>query len=255
MRLYGLIGFPLGHSFSKKYFTEKFEREGIADARYELFPMESLGELPALLARHPNLCGLNVTIPYKVQVIEYLDALHSSAVNAGAVNCIAIRNGQLIGYNTDVEGFRQSLEKTLDLFHLNPEQALIFGSGGAAKAVASVLRELEMPFRFVSRNAQNALSITYEQANQWLAETTEKSRLLINATPIGTWPDIEVCPPVSTEYFTPDDLVFDLIYNPAETLLLRKSRQQGANTQNGLDMLYLQAEAAWKIWNTTSQAE
>ncbi len=254
MRLYGLIGFPLGHSFSKKYFTEKFERQGIPDAHYELFPMESLNELPALLAKHPELCGLNVTIPHKIQVIQHLEALHTSATTVGAVNCIDIRNGRLTGYNTDVEGFRQSLETRMATLEIKPKQALILGAGGAAKAVASVLSQLKIPFQYVSRNAHHEAHLTYEQANKWLSDTAESPRLLVNATPVGAWPDTEACPPIAVEYFGQYDLVFDLIYNPAETLLLRKARQNGAYTQNGLEMLYLQAEAAWQIWNSTQAA-
>ncbi|MBL7825108.1 MAG: shikimate dehydrogenase [Saprospiraceae bacterium] len=245
MILYALIGQPLTHSFSKKYFTEKFEKEGIVDARYELFPLESIEYLPELLRQHPALCGLNVTIPYKESVIPYLDELDETAKAVGAVNCIQIKNGHLKGFNTDVIGFERSLNDFFDTptpAQLHRE-ALILGTGGAAKAVAFVLNRRGIPFKFVSRTAKGANNLSYSQLSGL------KPCLIVHTTPLGTYPKTEEMPPVPKSLFLKGQIVYDLVYNPAETLLLREAKRHGAQTQNGLEMLIGQAEAAWKIWN------
>ncbi len=246
--LYGLIGWPLGHSFSKQYFSEKFLREGIAAATYELFPLEHIADLPALLARNPDLRGLNVTIPYKESVIPFLDELDETARAVGAVNCIKIlENNRLVGYNTDVIGFEQSL-KGIQLFD-PASNAYILGTGGAAKAVAHVLQKLHIAFTFVSRHPKNKNEISYPSLITHRSSLiTPNASLIINCTPLGTFPNVTEMPPIPLEILKPGILVYDLIYNPAETLLLREAKARGCSVQNGLEMLHLQAEAAWKIW-------
>lgn len=244
MRRYGLIGWPLGHSFSKGYFTEKFLREGIADAVYELFPIENIEKLREILAQYPDLCGLNVTIPYKEKVIPLLHQLDDIAAKVGAVNCIKVLpDQQLKGYNTDVIGFEQSL-LGMTGWHPNLGAALILGTGGASKAVAYVLDRLGVPYQFVSRNPSSLQEIAYSD----LKDAIDTCRLIVNTTPLGTYPNVHQIPPFPVELFQTGMFVFDLIYNPAETLLLREATQRGCTIKNGLEMLELQAEAAWKIW-------
>ncbi len=244
MRRYGLIGRSLGHSFSRGYFTEKFSQEHIEDAVYELFPLETVEKLWDILAKYPDLCGLNVTIPYKELVISLLDQLDETAREVGAVNCIKmLSDGRLMGYNTDVTGFERSLSR-MEGWSPGLGEALILGTGGASKAVAYVLRKLQVPFHFVSRNPSSEQEIAYENLNR----VAGNSRLVINTTPQGTYPEINQMPPFPLEMFQNGMFVFDLIYNPAETLLLREAKNRGCVVKNGLEMLELQAEAAWKIW-------
>ncbi len=259
MKLFGLIGFPLGHSFSKRYFTEKFEREHIANCRYELFPLESIGMLPDLLAEHPNLAGLNVTIPYKQAVIPFLDHMSAAATAIGAVNCIHVGpNGQLTGHNTDAVGFRQSLEHQARGRWATPDtKALVLGNGGAAKAVFFVLQSLGIAYSVISRTPNPGAGNEYhwEQVPAFISELQKQSPhtpvLIVNTTPVGMAPHTDDCPPLPFELFNDQILVFDLVYNPEETVLLRRAGLQGAHTLNGLEMLYLQADAAWEIWNNT----
>lgn len=250
MNTYGLIGYPLSHSFSKKYFSEKFEREGILNARYELFPLENIQELPALLSKYPDLRGLNVTIPYKESVIPFLDELAETAREVGAVNCIKVlENQRLIGYNTDVLGFEKSVFKW-NTWNAETDTALILGTGGAAKAVAYVLKKRNISFKFVSRNPKSEQEIGYEALTTYHATfTTQHLTLLVNATPVGTFPGVEEMPPVPTELFKPGMFVYEMIYNPAETLLLQHAKARGCQVKNGLEMLELQAEASWEIWS------
>jgi shikimate dehydrogenase len=245
LRRFALIGWPIGHSFSGKYFSEKFLRDGIADARYDLLPLEHIAGLPALLSEYPDLCGLNVTIPHKKAVIPFLDELNETARETGAVNCIRIRNGILTGFNTDVTGFENSLSGFFSVpvpAGLDRE-ALVLGTGGAAAAVAYVFRKRGIPFRFVSRTPKNGNEIDYQSLHGL------RPFLIVNTTPLGTWPDVDSMPPVPESVFHQGQMVYDLVYNPAETLLLRSAKFHGAQTANGLEMLYLQAEAAWEIWN------
>ena len=243
MRTFGLLGRSLAHSFSQRYFTQKFADLGLVDCRYELFELAEAAELPPLLARYPGLAGLNVTIPYKEKMGPYLTQLAPSAALVGAVNVIELRaDGGRVGHNTDYVGFRESLRR------FYPEQgtrALVLGTGGAAKAVAVALRELGVAHQLVSRTPAGA-QLTY--AGLTPAVLAAHS-LIINTTPLGTFPAVHDCPPLPYEALTPHHYLFDLIYNPPETEFLRRGRAAGARTKNGLEMLQLQAEAAWDIWN------
>lgn len=243
MRRFGLIGYPLTHSFSKKYFEEKFRRELIEGNAYDLYPLSSIAEFPQLLKQQPELVGLNVTIPYKEAVIAYIDKLDLPAKEIGAVNCLKKNSeGKWIGYNTDIIGFEVSLKQLLGA--RMPEQAFILGTGGAAKAVMYVLKKLGIPFLIVSRTAK-LNSITYKQIPPHL----KAINLYINTTPLGTFPEVDTAAEIPYAQLTDKDFLFDLVYNPAETLFMKRGKEQGAKTANGLQMLELQAEAAWKIWN------
>jgi shikimate dehydrogenase len=244
MRTFGLIGHPLTHSFSKRYFTEKFEREGIADCRYELFPLPSISALPALLEIEVGLCGLNVTIPYKQQVIPYLHGMDEVVRGTGACNCIRVEDGKLHGHNTDVTGFELSLRELLRPVH---DRALVLGTGGAAKAVHFVLKKIGIPFREVSRNATRDV-LSYAHLT---GDIVHSHRLIINTTPLGMYPDIAACPDIPYEALGKDHYLFDLVYNPARTLFLQKGEERGATIANGADMLRIQAEESWKIWNAS----
>jgi Shikimate 5-dehydrogenase len=242
MRLFGLIGMPLAQSFSKKYFTEKFEKEGIADSMYELFPLEEIHQLSDLLLRHSNLEGLNVTIPYKEQVLPYLHAIDEEAKAIGACNCIKIKDGKLTGFNTDAPAFRESLLQQLQPHH---NKALVLGTGGAAKAVVHVLRGLGIPFTYVSRSSGSGL--VYEELSR---EIMEEYPLIINTTPLGSFPKMDTAPAIPYEYLTERHYLYDLVYNPAKTLFLQQGEERGATIKNGYEMLVGQAELSWKIWNT-----
>ena len=246
--LYGLIGYPLSHSFSRRYFSEKFRREGIEGCRYELFPLENIKQFPALMSAHPNLRGVNVTIPYKQQVMAYLDELEEGAAEVGAVNTIKVNGGRLAGYNTDVFGFEQSLLQFLEGNGASPGglQALILGTGGASKAVQYVLRKTGIGFRLVSRNKKPG-PLTYLELNETLVQNC---RLIVNTTPLGMSPQTETCPEIPFQYIGPQHLLYDLVYNPEETKFMARGIQRGAAVHNGLEMLQLQAEKAWEIWNS-----
>lgn len=245
MRVFGLIGRSLAHSFSQTYFTQKFYRLGLTDCHYELFELASAHELPALLARQPHLAGLNVTIPYKEQIWPYLTDVASSAARVGAVNVIEFRaDGGLIGHNTDYVGFRESL-RTFFPVATPGARALVLGTGGAAKAVGVALQELGIAYWQVSRDALGP-HLTYAELTP---EVLAAHPLLINTTPLGTYPDVATCPPLPYTALTPQHYLYDLVYNPRETLFLQKGREAGAHTKNGFDMLERQAEAAWAIWN------
>jgi shikimate dehydrogenase len=243
MQLYGLIGYPLTHSFSKKYFTQKFERDGRKDCVYENYPIADINGLKQILSL-PDLKGLNVTIPYKEQVISFLD--HSSAVvkKIRACNCIKIKEGKLYGYNTDIFGFENSLKKKWNPFIHHP--ALILGTGGSEKAVKYVLEQLGVSYKNVSRKP-SAGSYSYEQLTR---DIISKYKLIINTTPLGMYPNIVEAPPIPYEYLTEKHFLFDLIYNPEKTLFLKKGEERSAAIQNGYDMLVMQAEENWKIWNS-----
>lgn len=244
MRTFGLLGRSLAHSFSQTYFSQKFDRLGLTDYRYELFELAEASELPQLLARHPDLAGLNVTIPYKEQVWPYLTRVAPSAALVGAVNVIEFApDGGLVGHNTDYIGFRESLRKFYPA--VANRRALVLGTGGAAKAVAVALRELDIPHWLVSRNTLGS-GLTYAELTP---ELLAAHSLIVNTTPLGTYPATGECPPLPYEALTPQHYLFDLIYNPRETLFLQRGRAAGAHTQNGFEMLELQAEAAWAIWN------
>ncbi len=247
MKTFGLLGYPLSHSFSKKFFTEKFDNEGISDCVYELFPIENAARMMDLIAENPSLRGLNVTIPHKLNVMPFLNEIENAAKEIGAVNCISIDQSKtqpfLKGYNTDAYGFSESLKPLLESNH---QKALIFGDGGAAKAVKYVLKQLGIPFQIVVRKEVEGGLLYADITPELLAEY----HLLINTTPLGMSPNLETCPPIPYEALTAKHLAYDLVYNPEEPLFLQKAKSQGAKIKNGLEMLYLQAERSWYIWNT-----
>ena len=243
MRLFGLIGFPLLHSFSKKYFTEKFEREGLPDCRFENFPIASVEDINELLDSHPQLIGLSVTIPYKEKIISFLDDASETVKKIKACNCIKIIRGKMAGYNTDVLGFENSFKKVLtpDL-----RKAIILGTGGASKAVSYVLEKLDISYRHVSRTPA-LRNLSYEQVTSEVIADTE---IIINTTPLGMYPDITEAPNIPYGALNEHHLLFDLVYNPSKTLFLKKGEEKGAKIKNGLEMLEILAEENWKIWNT-----
>lgn len=244
MRRFGLIGYPLSHSFSQKYFTEKFQRENIAGCVYDNFPLKDIAELPAVLAQYPDLAGLNITIPYKEKVIPFLHRQEAVVEMIGACNCIRIENGQLTGHNTDITGFERSLQQYLLSSHT---KALVLGTGGAARAVHYVLNKLGITFIEVSRTPREAGQISYQQADKTIVAG---HTLIINTTPKGMYPQVDECPELPYEAISPQHYLFDLIYNPAKTLFLQKGEERGAIIKNGMDMLVIQAEESWRIWNT-----
>ncbi len=244
MQQYGLIGKPLTHSFSPRYFAQKFERENIGNAQYDLFPLPQIEHFPALVAQRPDLAGLNVTIPYKEAVMPYLDALSEEAQAVGAVNTITFEEGRLVGYNTDVVGFRESLLSLLPSKYAGIK-ALILGTGGAAKAVAYVLDDLNLSYTYVSRK-EGHNRLLYQQLT---TEVVAEHQLLINTSPVGQYPKVEEAPNLPYLGIGATHFLLDLIYNPVETLFLERGRMRGARVLNGLPMLEAQAEAAWRIWN------
>ena len=243
MRQFGLIGYPLSHSFSKKYFTQKFAEEGIHNCNYELYPIASINEFPALLQEVKGLEGINVTIPYKEAVLPFLDEQTAAVEEIGACNCIHIKDGKLIGHNTDVTGFRQSIEPFLQPHH---QQALILGTGGAAKAVAWVFKQLGIRFQIVSRK-KTATTISYDELDAAMMQTVE---LVINTTPLGMQPNVLDKPSLPYHCINNRFLCYDLVYNPEKTRFLQLAEEQGATIKNGADMLLIQAEESWKIWNS-----
>ena len=245
MREFGLIGYPLSHSFSKKYFTQKFADEAIPDCRYELFPLEHIDDLPQLLQEHPHLAGLNVTIPYKQAVFQYMDEVEESAAAIGAINVIKVKNGCLKGYNSDAYGFQVSLEAFLGNRDIATVNALVLGTGGASKAVQYVLQRMQIPFKLVSRTAKNDC-ISYAEVNATMMET---HHLIINTTPLGMAPNDFTAPSIPYNSIKNEHCLYDLVYNPEKTLFLSKGEANGARICNGLSMLHLQAERSWQIWN------
>lgn len=245
MNRYGLIGYPLTHSFSQRYFTEKFAREGIVDCRYDLFELPDLTALPDLFTLS-GLRGLNVTIPHKQAVLPYLDRLDTSAEKVGAVNVIRIEaDGSRTGYNSDYYGFRQSVVDwltSLNRTHIGL-RALVLGTGGASKAVTAALTDLGIPYTYVSRT-KTADTITYDDVTNSIGNYL----LIINGSPVGTYPRVEEAPALPYHLLTNRHLLYDLVYNPAETKFMQLGREWGAATQNGLRMLQLQADKAWEIW-------
>jgi shikimate dehydrogenase len=250
LRQFGLIGYPLSHSFSQKFFTEKFLQENIVNANYDNFPIPSIESFAALWKENPNLEGLNVTIPYKKEVIPFLQ--HSSAVvqEIHACNCIRKFNNELYGYNTDVIGFEKSLLPFLKPHHTH---ALILGTGGASAAVQWVLQKLNIQYQVVSRrgntfeeNSEMKASLSYDQLS---ASVIESHTLIINTSPLGMYPNTNEAPPIAYEGITAQHHLYDLVYNPTETLFMKNGLAKGATVQNGLAMLHIQAEESWAIWN------
>lgn len=243
-KVFGLIGATVSHSFSKSYFDEKFFREGLRDYHYELFPLTNISDIEALL-QTKGLSGLNVTIPYKEQVIKYLDEVDGFAKKIGAVNVIKIKDGKLKGYNTDSDAFLETVEKWLPKD--KTFKALILGTGGSSKAVQEALKKLKIKFNVVSREAGKG-DYVYEDIAKNPKLITD-SLLIINTTPLGMSPKTEAMPPIDYELIGPDHYVYDLIYNPARTMFLQKAEMRNATIKNGLEMLHVQAEKSWKIWN------
>ena len=241
-RLFGLLGYPLSHSFSPDYFKTKFEEEGINDAEYSLFENPDLLGFLDQIPELKNLVGLNITIPFKQAVLPFLHSISNEASYVGAVNTVKLKNGNLLGYNTDVYGFKQSL---LPLLNHNHKKALIFGSGGAAKAVNYVLKELNIQTVIVSRYSQRG-HVTYDQLNE---NFIRNYKILINTTPLGMYPSLNSAVDIPYQFISSNHLCYDLIYNPAQSLFLQKAADQGATIKNGMEMLELQAERSWEIWN------
>lgn len=247
MKKYGLIGYPLGHSFSKNFFNEKFLSENI-DAEYVNFEIPTIEAFPKIIQMNPNLSGLNVTIPYKEQIIPYLDELDKDAAAIGAVNVIkpvhdAKGRIKLIGYNSDIIGFTRSIESLLEPHH---HKALILGTGGASKAIHHGLLQLGLETTFVSRSPKNSSTIAYTDLTP---EIMDEYKVIVNCTPVGMYPRADECPDIPYHLLTPKHLLYDLLYNPSTTLFMKKGAENGAIVKNGLEMLLLQAFAAWDIWN------
>lgn len=244
MRKFGLIGKKLGHSFSKKYFTAKFEREGITDAQHELYELEKVEDVVDLLRREPELVGLNVTIPYKQEVMALLDELDSAAARIGAVNTIKIQNGHTKGYNTDYIGFKETLQEFYPA--TARKKALVLGTGGAAQAIYTALTDLGIGYTSVSRSPKPG-ELSYEQLT---TEVLQAHNLIVNTTPLGMAPNTNLAPDVPYQAITPAHYCYDIVYNPEKTMFLQKCEAAGAKTIDGMPMLYRQAEASWLIWNS-----
>lgn len=243
--VFALVGRNISYSFSRGYFTDKFKDLGLENHQYINFDIDKIQHLPKKVKEYKKvLKGMNVTIPYKLEVFNFLDKIDKKAQRIGAVNTIKIsKNGKLKGFNTDCYGFKHSLKPLLKEHH---SKALILGTGGASKAVAFVLKELGVKYKFVSRNPNAKKEISYQELTK---ETIQKYSIIINCTPLGTHPNIENCPDIPYQYITSNHLLYDLIYNPSETTFLSQGKEKGATIKNGLEMLELQAEKAWSIWN------
>ena len=244
--IYALVGKNIDYSFSRNYFTKKFEREDVKNSQYVNFDIQNIDELTDLLRATPNLRGMNVTIPYKRDIMKFLIAVDPTAYDIGAVNTIQVTPKGLIGYNTDCYGFRESLRPLLQPHHTF---ALIFGTGGASSAVAYALKQLGISTQFVSRTPKEG-QLAYDELTP---ELFQKYTLIVNCTPLGTFPNITDCPPIPYEYITPQHLLYDLIYNPSPTTFLRRALQSGARAKDGLEMLHLQADKAWQLWTANEE--
>jgi len=249
MKTFGLIGHRLGYSFSRNFFTEKFKLENLPDHEYVNFELDSINEFQGIFDQGKNICGLNCTIPYKQQIMQFLDEIDTEATQVGAVNTVKItyNNGKrfLIGFNTDIYGFEHSLRPLLEDKH---KKALILGTGGASKAIKHILNKLHIDY--VSATIEDQCfekEIRYHQIDEQLLKET---LIVIHATPIGTFPNVDQFPDIPYEYITSNHVCFDLVYNPEETMFLKKAKAQGAKSRNGLEMLHLQALKAWEIWNS-----
>lgn len=248
MKTYGLIGYRLGYSFSKGFFTKKFEEEGLSDHEYVNFELDNIDEFPGIFEKNDHIAGLNCTIPYKQELMPFMDEIDEEAAQVGAINTVKIIRNEdgikLKGFNTDIYGFENSLMPLLNEKH---KKALILGTGGASKAIKHILDKNGIDY--ISASIEKDLfdkEIRYEQID----ESMMKERLIIiHATPLGTFPKVDTCPAIPYEHITADHVLFDLVYNPEETLFLKKGKEKGATTKNGLEMLHLQAIKAWEIWN------
>lgn len=238
-----MIGYPLEHSFSQKYFTDKFEKEGIVDCQYDLFSLKSLQEIKQVLAQNTDLLGLNITIPYKQEIMGMLASRDRIPTGLNACNCVKIVEGKLFGYNTDIIGFEKSLTPLLKPQHQN---ALILGNGGATAAVAYVLKKLGIETQIVSRTMHVGSTLTYDDLNESIVN---KNLLIINTTPLGMFPHMEEAPSIPYGFLSGSHLCYDLIYNPEKTVFLQRAEARGAVIKNGMEMLIIQAEESWRIWN------
>ena len=243
MRRFGLLGFPLTHSFSQKHFTKKFEELELSDCVYENFSVQNIEAFSEILQNRKDLRGFNITIPYKKRVLSFLHEISAVVNEIGACNCVNIINDRLIGHNTDAIAFEQSVSPFLQSHHRN---ALVLGTGGASAAIVFVLKKLGIQFQFVSRTPSET-AITYENVNEAILSS---HLLIINTTPVGMYPNVEDFPNLPYQFISAHHHLYDLTYNPIETKFLEKGRLQGATTQNGQDMLVLQAEESWRIWNS-----
>lgn len=246
MKKYGLIGYPLGHSFSRNFFNEKFSSENI-DAEYVNFEIPNITEISSVIKANPTLHGLNVTIPYKEQIMDYLDEIDGDAQKIGAVNVVKIERikgkTKLTGYNSDIIGFTRSIESLIEPHH---KKALILGTGGSSKAIKHGLEKLGLETKFVSRSKKNEDTLTY---NELTPEIMSEYKVIVNCTPVGMYPKADECPDIPYDFITPEHLLYDLLYNPNTTLFMKKGSDKGAIVKNGLEMLLLQAFASWDIWN------
>ncbi|WP_020526744.1 shikimate dehydrogenase family protein [Flexithrix dorotheae] len=254
MKKFGLIGFPLSHSFSKKYFTEKFENEKIEGCVYELYEIPEVDKLPQILLQNPELKGINVTIPYKKDVLKFLDEIDHSARKIGAVNVLKVGEfGKIKGFNSDYYGFMESLKKFIGYSENIKIKALILGYGGASLAVKTVLEDLNIDFAYVSRSAEKVRE--KEQVNCYTYDDLKTGvfkdyKLIINTTPLGMSPNLDASPDIPYQELNSEYFLYDLVYNPEETVFMKKGKEKGANVKNGLEMLVLQAEKSWEIWNS-----
>jgi len=249
MKTYGLIGYKLGHSFSRNFFTEKFKNEGLEGYEYINFELDSIEDFPAIFSLDKSICGLNCTIPYKQQIMQFMNEIDEEAAEIGAVNTVKItlHNGKQIlkGFNTDLYGFENSLRPMLEEKH---KKALILGTGGASKAIKYLFGK--MGIEYLSATTKSELEEKEISYNQLTKNLMEEYLIVINATPLGTFPKVDTCPDIPYQFVGSDHVFYDLVYNPAETLFLKKGREQGAKTKNGLEMLHLQALKSWEIWNS-----
>lgn len=249
MKTFGLIGHRLGYSFSRKFFTDKFTQENLENYEYVNFELDSIDEFPGIFDQDKNICGLNCTIPYKQQIMPFLDEIEAEAAQIGAVNTVKItfKDGKrfLKGFNTDIYGFENSLRPMLEEKH---KKALILGTGGASKAIKYILDKLNI--EYLSASIEDQLFANEIRYSQITNELLKEYLIIIHATPIGTFPNVDNCPEIPYQSITSDHVLFDLVYNPEETLFLKKGKAQGAKTKNGLEMLHLQAIRAWEIWNS-----
>lgn len=244
MRVFGLIGKNISYSYSKFFFNQKFKKENIKDAIYKIFDIKDINQIKMIFNENKNLYGLNITIPYKEKIFHYINEFSPEVLKIGSINTIKIMGNKIIGYNTDIYGFETSF---LKMKKKNHTKALILGTGGAAKAISYILKKQNIIYKYVSRYNYNNITILYSDITKSLLNDYN---IIINCTPIGTYPNIHECPNIPYNYLTKNHYMYDLIYNPYETLFLNKGRQQGCLTKNGLDMLYLQANKSWEIWNS-----
>ncbi len=248
MKRFGLVGYPLGHSFSRGYFEEKFDKLGLSEThKYDLFPIEYLKDFPSLWERYPDLIGVNITVPHKENVRRFLDRLDASARKVEAVNVVKKEGNQLVGFNSDYLGFKQSM---INYFqgNITCKQALILGGGGASKAVEATFLDLGIKYMVVSRKRDKG-DLTYQDLHQKPSYVAD-AEMIVNTTPLGMHPEIEALPDIPYEAIHAHQYIYDLVYNPEETAFMKEGRKRGARTKNGLEMLYLQADRSWEIWNS-----